>query len=198
MATKNTETIHDLTRAEIARQKGRLVERRAQLVEERAAIFKAGATRSENPVGDDERAARMIAKNLLNGNAPPSLVPPLEVNHDKMLFREQRGVEIALKILDDKDLLTAAAEAAIWAEANADKWKTLCADIVLAANKLEALERSAQELLEQCVDITAISLPMANRIGGRPISETPVNELTEAALAAGVVTASEIKRARSS
>src|SRR5258706_7742829 len=175
---------------------GLIVEHRAQLVEESASIFNAGTTRSENPVGDDERAASMIAKNLLNGNAPTSLVPPLEVNHDKMLFREQRGIEIALKILDDKDLLAAATEAVIWSEANAERWKTLCADIVLAVNKLEALERSAQELLEQCVDITAISLPMANRIGGRPISETPVNELTEAALAAGVVTAGEIKRAR--
>lgn len=190
------ETIHDLTRAEIARQKAPLVERRAQIVEERAALYASGPMGVGNPIGDDERAARQIAKNLLNGNAPPSLVPLLEVNHDKMLFREQRGIEIALKILDDKDLVVRAADAVAWAETNAEKWKAICRDIVLAANKLEALERGAQELLEQCIDLSAISLPMANRFGGRPICETPVNELTEAALAAGVVTAGEIRKAR--
>jgi hypothetical protein len=191
-----SETIHDLTRAEIARQKGRLVARRAQLVEERADLFASGAMGAENPIGDDERAARAIAKNLLNGNAPASLILPPAVSSDKILFREQRGIEIALKILEDKDLAATAAEAVVWAEANADKWKSLCRDIVLAANKLEALERGAQELLEQCIDLSAISLPMANRFGGRPICETPVNELTEAALAAGVVTAGEIRKAR--
>jgi hypothetical protein len=193
----NADTIHDLTRAEIARQKGKLVQRREELIEKRAAIYKAGAIHSENLIGADERAARTIAATLLNGNAPPSLLPPPdEVNHDKMLYREQLGIQLALKILDSKDLLATAAEAVIWAEQNADKWKTLCHDIVLTANKLEALERGAQELLEQCVDISAVSLPMANRIGGRPISDTPVNELTEAALAAGVISAGEIKKAR--
>ena len=114
-----------------------------------------------------------------------------------MLYRRQRGIRIALKILADKDLVARATEAVVWAEKNADKWKALCRDIVLTANKLEALERGAQELLEQCIDVSSISLPMANRIGGRPISDTPVNKLTEAALAAGVVTAGEIKKARS-
>jgi hypothetical protein len=193
---KNTDDIHALTTAEIARQARLLVAEEARIIEERAAIYKGGGTAAETPIDADERAARAIAKNLLNGNAPESLILPPEVNRDKMLYRKQRGIRIALKILADKDLVARATEAVIWAEKNADKWKNLCRDVVLTANKLDALERGAQELLEQCIDVSSISLPMANRIGGRPISEMPLNELTEAALEAGVVTASEIRKAR--
>jgi hypothetical protein len=38
---------------------------------------------------------------------------------------------------------------------------------------------------------------MANIIGGRAISETPISDLTERALAAGVVTSAEVKKAKS-
>ena len=97
-----------------------------------------------------------------------------------------------------KDLAARATEAVAWAEENADKWRELCRDIVLTASKLDALERSARELIGQCIDIHSVRLPMANIIGGRAISETPISDLTEAALAAGVVTSGEIKKARSS
>jgi hypothetical protein len=63
---------------------------------------------------------------------------------------------------------------------------------------LDALEDKARELLEQCGDIHAVRLPMGNVIGGRAICETrSISDLAETAMAAGVVTASEIKKAKS-
>ena len=91
-----------------------------------------------------------------------------------------------------------AIEAVQWAEDHAGEWRTLCRDIVLTAVRLDALEDSARRLLEQCIDISLINLPMANVIGGRAICETrSINDLAETALAAGVVTVSEIKKAKS-
>jgi hypothetical protein len=198
MITKHTETIHELTTAEIARQQAILAARHRDILNERADDYRKSQKAGAPSVFDaDELAAREHARVLLNGAAPESLSMPLAINNDKILIREQRGIEIALKILASKDLVARAAEAVQWAEDHGSEWKTLCRDIVLKAIRLGALEASAQRLLEQCIDVSSISLPMANVIGGRSISETPVSELTEAALAAGVVTSAEIRKAKS-
>jgi hypothetical protein len=94
-------------------------------------------------------------------------------------------------------LAARATEAVQWAEEHADEWRALCRDIVLTAVRLDALDGSARRLLEQCVDVHSVRLPMANLIGGRPITETPTSDLAETALAAGVVTSSEVKKAKS-
>src|SRR5947207_9304484 len=199
---KNTDDIHELTTAEIARQIQMHSERRKEIVNERAAMYasvlKSGGGAFESPVVDaDERAARAIAKNLLNGSAPESLsFMPLEITRDRMLLREQRGIDIALKILTDKGLVARAADSVAWAEANGDRWRALCREITLGAIRLETLEHSASELLEQCPDVFAVSLPMTHLIGGRAISEIPLSELTETALAQGVVTSAEIRKAK--
>src|SRR5437588_4714528 len=98
MTTKNE--IHALTSAEIERQIRIHSERRQQIVAERAAMFssalKNGTTNDETPVADaDERAAREHAMNLLDGAAPANLALPAELTRDKMLYREQRGIDIA-------------------------------------------------------------------------------------------------------
>jgi len=197
---KHTDSeIHKLTSAEIARQKAPLVARREEIVSERAEIYRsapksAAATTTIDP---DERAAIDHARHLLNGSAPESLSLPPEVNRDRILLREQRGIEIALKILASKDLVARATEAIQWAEENGDGWRALCREIVLTAIKFAALEEKAQRLLEQCVDISSVRLPMANVIGGRPISDTSISDLTEIALADGVVTSAEVKKAKS-
>jgi hypothetical protein len=198
MATKNTETIHELTTAEISRQQSILAARLREIITERADDYRKALKSGAPSVFDaDELASREHARVLLNGAAPESLSMPLMVNRDKMLIREQRGIEIAMKVLASKDLVARATEAIRWAEEHADEWRALCREIVLTAVRLDALEANSQRLLERCIDVSAISLPMASKIGGRSISETPVSELTEAALAAGVVTASEIRKAKS-
>jgi hypothetical protein len=192
--------IHELTVAEIARQVNALAGRRQQIVNERASTYahalKNGGGGDSPLVDADERAAREHAKTLLNGSAPASLSLPPDITRDKVLYREQRGIDIALKILGDKGLVARAAAAVEWAEANADEWRQIARDTVLTAMRLDELERRAASLLDQCIDITAVNLPMANLLGGRPISETPVSDLIEIALAKGVVTPAEIRKAK--
>jgi hypothetical protein len=198
MATKNTETIHELATAEIGRQLTVLAERDRQITNELAdryknAIKNGGAIPIVDP---DEQAARAHARSLLNGAAPESLSLAPELNRDKILYREKRGIAIATKILMSKDLVARAVEAVRWAEEHDGEWRTLCRDIVLTAIRLGALEDRSQRLLGQCIDVSSIRLPMANKIGGRAISETPIAELTEIALAAGIITLSEIKKSK--
>jgi hypothetical protein len=191
--------IHELTTAEIARQSAVLSARRQEIVGERAENYRSALKSGAAPIVDpDERAARDHAKSLLNGASPPELSLPPEITRDRMLLREQRGIEIALKILSSKDLVARATEAVEWAEEHGAEWKTLCRDIVLAAVRLNEMENRARHLLEQCVDISAVQLPMANVIGGRSLCETrSISDLAETALAAGVVTSTEIKKAKS-
>jgi hypothetical protein len=160
--------------------------------------LKSGTAGETSILDPDERAAREHAKHLLNGSAPGSLLLPPEVTGDRALLREQRGIEIALKIYASKDLAARATEAVEWAEQHRNEWVELCHAITLTAVRLDALEDKARELLEQCGDIHAVRLPMGNVIGGRAICETrSISDLAETALAAGVVTASEIRKAKS-
>jgi hypothetical protein len=201
MSTKQTSDseIHELTTAEISRQVAALAERDRQITDELAERYK-NALKNGGPtpiIDADEQAAREHARSLLNGSAPESLSLAPELNRDKILYREKRGIAIAMKILASKDLVSRAAEAVQWAEEHSDEWRALCRDIVLTAVKLDALEGSARRLLEQCINIHSVRLPMANLIGGRSIAETPTIDLAETALAAGVVTSAEIRKAKS-
>jgi hypothetical protein len=196
---QNSDEIHDLTTAEIGRQLTGLAERDRQITNELADRYK-NALKNGGPipiVDPDEQAARAHARSLLNGAAPESLSLAPELNRDKILYREKRGIAIATKILMSKDLVARAVEAVRWAEEHDGEWRALCRDIVLTAVRLNELEDRSQRLLGQCIDVSSIRLPMANIIGGRAISETPISDLTERALAAGVVTPAEVKKAKS-
>ena len=197
MPTKDTETIHALTRAEIGRQIKIHAARRAAIIEERAALYgQHGPAMGASPaIDDDERASREHARGLLNGNAPKSLLAPPALTRDRVLAREQRALELVLKILSSDEVEARAAEAVRWSEENADRWRILCREIILVAIRLHALECSARELLDQCVDLHAVRLPLANVIGGRPISETSLGEIAERALHEGVITSAEKRKA---
>ena len=200
MSTKqNSDEIHELTTAEIGRQLTVLAERDRQITNELADRYK-NALKNGGPIpviDADEQSAREYARSFLNGSAPESLSLVPELNRDKILYREKRGIAIATKILTSKDLVARAVEAVRWAEEHDGEWRTLARDIVLTAVRLNELEDRSQRLLSQCIDVSSIRLPMANIIGGRAISETPISDLTERALAAGVVTSAEIKKAKS-
>jgi hypothetical protein len=203
MPTKNTETdaeaIHALTRAEIGRQIKIHAARRAEIILERAELYgRHGPAMGASPaISDDEKASREHARSLLNGHAPESLSDAPALSRDRILTREQRALDLVLKILNNEEVEARAAEAVLWSEKNADRWRILCREIILVAIRLDALECSARELLDQCVDPFAVRLPLANVIGGRPISETSLSELTETALREGVITAAERRKASS-
>jgi hypothetical protein len=200
MTTKqNRESeIHVLTVAEIDRQVRLHSERRRQIVNERAGLYahalKNNGSGAEAPIDADEYAAREIAKSLLNGSAPPSLLLPPEITRDKLLYREERAIDIILKIFGDKALVARAVEAVEWAEAHRDEWRHLAREITLNAVRLDALECRAKQLLEGCSDPSAVRLPMILIVNSRAISEIPLNDLKAAALAEGIVTAAEIRK----
>lgn len=213
MATKNTDTIHELTRAEIVRQLGTLATQRQQIVERRAELYvrvsKAGG--SGPALSYDERAARTHAKKLLNGSAPASLEPPplSEFNFstmDEQLAVEMRGIDIAVKILGSKEVVARAAEAVRWAEENADRWRQLVRETIVAAARLEAVKRASLELLDQCADISAINLPMSNMVGVDRMRfvgpgwsgslDVTADDLIEAGLKEGIITKSDIRKAQ--
>ena len=177
MNTKNQ--IHALTVSEINRQVAIHSARRRQIVEQRASIYAAAqknGSASDAPIIDaDEKAAREHAKTLLNGAAPASL-SALEsgVTLDKFLYREMRGIDIALKILDDQELVAKAVEAVEWGEAqHGAEWRQLARDITLTAVRLDALDRGARQLLAGCPDLLAVQLPMTVIVNSRSISRFP-------------------------
>jgi hypothetical protein len=210
MATKNNDTIHELTRAEIGRQLGVLAEQRQQIGERRAELygrFSRGGG-SGPALSHDERAARTHAKKLLNGSAPPSLEPPplSEFNFstlDQQLAVEIRGIDIAVKILGDKELVARAAEAVQWAEDHAAEWRALVRETIMTAARLASVESAAARLLAKCVDVAAINLPMINLIGQKSqnvawVGHVPItsDDLIEAGLQAGIVTNRDIEKAK--
>jgi hypothetical protein len=198
MATKNAETIHALTTAEIGRQTKLYSERLKQVVAEQATIYAntlKNGTSGETPVVDlDERAARDLAKSMLNGFAPPALSLPPPITRDQALCRERRALEIVLKIFSDEDLVARATEAVEWAEAHTDEFRRLAREITFNAVRSDALERHMRQLLEGCGDPSAVRLPMVIIVNSRAISEIPLSDLKAAALAEGIVTAAEMRK----
>jgi hypothetical protein len=202
MATKNTTTsLHDLARAEIARQVAALTERRDEITKECARLYaamrKSGTVSA--PLDNNELAARHVAKKLLNGSAPEGLVPPdnnSTIALEQQLLNERRGIDIALRILADKDLEARAVEAVQWSEANRTKWRDLCRDVVLAAIRLDALGETVREFLGSCPDLFAVTMPMGAVVERRHLSDMAINEMTSEALSAGVVTQADIKKAK--
>ena len=206
----STDTIHELTRAEIARQISNLAGERARLSERRGELYQRSANSgAAQPISPDERAARAYARVRLNGAAPASLEPPSELNFgslDRQLAVEQRGIDIAIKILSDKEVAARATEAVKWSEDNAGKWRGLVREIIVASTRLEALEAAATRMLEQCVDIEAVTLPMVNIIGREEMKvvqsgfsgfmKVKAADLIEAGLNAGVITQREIDKAK--
>jgi hypothetical protein len=196
---KNTE-LHDLTALEIAKQVKLHGERRQQIKAERASLYahalKNGSS-TESPVIDsDERASREIARNLLNGAAPPSLSLPPEITRDRMLLREERAIDIVLSILQRKDLEVRAVAAVEWAVANTDAWRQLAREISLTAIRLNSLESKAREFFAACPDITSVRLGMPLLSNARSVSEIPIDDLKSAALSEGLINAAEIRKAQ--
>jgi hypothetical protein len=209
-ATTVDPEIHDLTRAEIARQIRALVTEREQITSQRAALYQRSSNGGSSLLSVDEKAARSYAKFVLGGVAPAELEPPAsEFDHasmDRQFAAKQRGLDIAIRILGNQELAARAAEAVAWAETHAAKWRNLVRETIMAAARLEALERAAADVIAQCPDISAISWPLTNLVGTKErqvsglgytgfMPVTP-DDLIEAGLAAGIVQPREIDKAR--
>jgi hypothetical protein len=205
---KANETIHELTRAQIARQIGELNDRRRQLVERRADLYKRQCRSGAEPtIGPEEKAVRAHAKKLLNGSAPEFLntsTPEFDfASEDKRLEVEQRAIDLTIKILSEKDVAALAADAVQWAEDNSAQWRHISREIILAYARIDALEQAALSIIERCPDISAVNLPLIHIIGQKEaVFDTWIPEavtasrLIEAALAVGFVTKRDVADAK--
>jgi hypothetical protein len=192
MAMKNPE-VHALTTDEILRQIKAHSARRAEIVAQRAALYRhaqQSGISHEAPIADaDERAAREHAKSLLNGSSPAWLSLPPDVSQDRILYREQRALDIVLKILNDKNLVALANAGVEWEEQHGDRYRELVRRRVLLMVEADACGRAAEQMLGSCPDIFATKLPRPDLYESGTFSETE-------ALAAGVVTQSDIRKAK--
>jgi hypothetical protein len=147
--------------------------------------------RVENTITDaDERAARENARVLLGGTAFKTVPLTDGIDPDRLLEREQRGIDLALKILNSEHLAAQAAASVAFSEEHRDEWRELARKMVIATVGLDALNERAQRFQNKC---SGALLPLAGEINdlSRAISFMRATDFANAALAKGIV-ASEI------
>lgn len=194
-----------LTLAAIQSETTQLSLRDIEITNERATLYanglKAGRPSEMSPdTAEDEMAARQHAKSLLNGIAPGTLLLHTEVDRDRLLGRERRGIEIALKFLNKNEAQTRTAAALAWAKVNDGRYRKVAHDIVLAKVRLQALERAKHDLIAECPDAVVVQLPMSSKIDGLEATafgrmEITVDQIVEAAIAEDIVTKAEVRKA---
>ena len=192
---------HDLSLAEIRTKERSLTAMDLALAEEDGRIYRARQAGAPPPplYTDHDRAIREIAAELMNGAAPADILLPPAVSREDQIHRQRGAIKMALsrfaKLAED----AAWNEAEGWVEANAREWAALCAQIVLCATRLAALEEKARTVLEDGTRGQNVrGLAMVQHIGsGQSLLGVgdPLREMREAALAENVVTKSEIKGA---
>jgi hypothetical protein len=176
--------------------------RRHVITEDLREIYK-NAMREGNrgepaPMDDDEKASREHAARLLNGSAPDNLLTR-SVTRERSLFRERRGIDIALDVLSKMEEKALDREAADWVATHTDEWRSLARQITLTAITLKALEEKAKNMLEEGLRGRWVQgLAMSGHIGPGysmlGLGDT-LEGLRNAAIEQGVVTKSEIRAA---
>jgi hypothetical protein len=198
-----TEEIHQLTVAKIARLTGEYNAQRQSRAAELAGLFSAAESGQPEPQPATDRAetVRGRALEMLNGYAPAGLKLPAAVSRRHELEIEIEAIDLVLSTLAAKENIARAEEAAAFAVKHGDQWEGLCADIILTATRLQALEARAADWRAGLGGAVPSSLPMARFVGtGRSVlniawGADPLSRVREAALAARIVTPKELKAA---
>jgi hypothetical protein len=200
MNKRTRDEIDHLTVAEVRRQAAVFSEKRRAVIAELATIQ---TTRQKGAppallLSDHEKQAHSRAVQLLNGHAGILKLPEAG-DREAELMVEADALDLVLRGLRDQEAIARAADAVRWVEANKGKWAALCRDIVLTAVKLQALEQRARDMIAELPD-WAPGLALGGLIGGRSIydgsTEDPTREARDAALAQGVVSDAEIRKAQ--
>lgn len=202
MAKQITEPVvahHPRSVAEIRQTQAALSERDIALMNEGAAVYKAiGNGLPSRPMSDHDRQVAAHIKLMMNGSTPPHLLVPA-VSRDEQIRAERDAIAYVQRDLSREYELARLREAEQWVCENAAQWRAICREIVLAATKLASLEQRAREFLEPISGSHVGGLAMATTIGrfsllgiGNPLEEMQANALKD-----GVVTSTEIKKARS-
>jgi len=134
----------------------------------------------------------------MNGATPPEMLLPPAASREQAIDVEREAIDYVLRTLSSHELLALDREGEQWAAEYASAWKALCKQIVLMAAKLETLEERARKMLESAPGWPIHGLAMGRTIGsGSSILGIgdPLGEMKQAAIAEGIVSESEIRRA---
>jgi hypothetical protein len=134
----------------------------------------------------------------MNGATPARFLEGANISRDAEIRAHRDALQIILRDLARRKESASYAEAEKWAADNAKEWCALCREIVLAAERLAALEERARQFL-QPIDGIHIKIAMGSTVGsGLSLLGTgdPLREIRDAALKDNIVTESEIRKAQ--
>jgi hypothetical protein len=204
MVAKASESIHELTSAEIARLSAQFGKERAEIIARRQQIYAEGASGASMapPLPADKVEATARAVKRLNGWASPRLVAAAvgTQSEDAELRLEQEALDICIDALAQKGLAAAAADGAKWLIEHGAEWRALCREYLLVAERLMALEDKAQAMRSRITGSMVVELPLGAFVGSggfidkRP-SADPLSRFRMAALAARIVSTKDIEDA---
>jgi hypothetical protein len=202
MATsKHSEPVigHPSTVAEIQEAEREIVALDLRLLKEAQEVY--GAWQKGGPPAlplseHDRRVGKHLQK-YMNGATPARLLEA-NVSRDAEIRAHREALQIVLRDLARRKELARYAEAETWAADNAKAWCALCREIVLAAERLAALEESARRFLEPIEGINikiAMGSTIASGLSLLGVGD-PLREMREAALKDNIVTEAEIRKAQ--
>lgn len=190
---------HPSTVAEIQDAEREIAALDLQLLDEAREIYE--ASRKGGPPAlplseHDQRVGKYLQK-YMNGATPGHLLQA-NVSRDAEIRAHREALQIVLRDLARRKELLSYAEAEKWVADNAKQWCALCREIVLAAEKLAALEESARRFLEPIEGINikiAMGSTIASGLSLLGVGD-PLREMRDAALKDNIVTETEIRKAQ--
>ena len=199
MSKQQITTDHLSTVAEIQDAEREIAALEIELVQEGREIYE--AMRKGGPPAmplseHDRRVGRHLQK-YMNGATPARLLEG-NVSRDAEIRAHRDALQIVRRDLAKRKESARYAEAEKWVADNTKEWCALCREIILAAERLAALEENARRFLEP-IDGIHIKIAMGSTIAsGLSLLGTgdPLRELRDAALKDNIVTEADIRKAQ--
>jgi hypothetical protein len=144
----------------------------------------------------DRRVGKYLQK-YMNGATPAHLLEA-NVSREAEIRAHRDALQIVLRNLARQKESLSYAEAEKWVATTAKEWCALCREIVLAAERLAALEESARRFLEPIEGINikiAMGSTIASGLSLLGIGDL-LREIRDAALKDNIVTEVEIRKAQ--
>ena len=190
---------YPVTVAEIRQVQRDLAARQRELQNEGAENYRAlqTGTAPSRPLSDHERRVTAHIQKLMNGSTPAHLLVPA-VSRDEQIRAALDAINFVSRDLGRREEQLRYDEAEKWASDNAKEWRALCREVVLAAERLAALEESVRRFLMP-IEGAYVKIAMAATVGsGLSLlgSGDPLREMRSAALSEKIVSEAEIRKAQ--
>jgi len=190
---------HPMTVAEIQDAEREIAALDLQLLQEAREVYEALRKGGPPalPLSEHDRRVGKHLQKYMNGATPARLLDA-NVSRDAEIRAHRDALQIVLRDLARRKELASYAEAEKWVADNAKEWCALCREIILAAERLAALEESARRFLEPIEGINikiAMGSTIASGLSLLGVGD-PLREMRDAALKDNIVTEAEIRKAQ--